>query len=474
MIHFPFRLKRKKAETTLLIDVGTETVKALFFKEQGQEIKILGSSLEYFDRYGIFDSRDFETDVLKKAISRAVQNLGGNDNKSIILGLPAHILKARVIHQSLKREEPKKIMGDEPKGSSLSVARARVTKEHSFFSTPRFARVIDEKEEKEIFQKVLEKAKRNICQIYSEQSGILPEDILFIDLKILEIKIDGYLVPAIQKYEGKTLDFIILATFLPNHYLKKIKNIIESLGLTIKAVIQNAQGLNFYIDKTADKIFLDIGGTITQIFLVKGGVLEKIDEFPMGGQIFSKAISEKLGLREAEARILKERYSKRELSKESSDRIKEIISFPSQVWFRNLKLKLKEMTARRPLPLNIILFGGGSQLPDVQDILKNGEWESVPSGGKFEVQIFYPGEEIQEEIKTLNTRAKRSRATGEDEPLSSSPTRAKRSRATGEDEPLSSSPTRAKRRVEKNECSLNSPQQISLLLMFYAKIKKAY
>ena len=411
MIHSPFGLKRKKAETTLLIDVGTETVKALLFEEKGQKIEILGSSLEYFDRYGIFDSRDFETDVLKKAISRAIQKplaaAKGEEemNKSVILGLPAHILKARVIRQSLKREEPKKI-------------------------------IIDGKEEKEIFQKVLEKAKRNICQIYSEQSGILPEDIQFINLKILEMKIDGYLVPAIQKYEGKTLDFIILATFLPNYYLKKIKNIIESLGLTIKAVIQNAQGLNSYINENTDKIFLDIGGTITQIFLVKGGVLEKIDEFPIGGQIFSKAISEKLGLRETEARILKERYSKRELSKESSERIKEIIWFPSQVWFRNLKLKLKEMTARHPLPLNIILFGGGSQLPDVQDILKNGDWESVSSGGKFEVQIFCPEEKIPEGIKTLNTRAKR--------------------------------------RVEKNECSLNSPQEISLLLMSYAKIKKAY
>ena len=363
--------------------------------------------MEYFDRYGIFDSRDFETDVLKKAISRAIKNLGKGEemNKSVILGLPAHILKARVIRQSLKREEPKKI-------------------------------IIDEKEEKEIFQKVLEKAKRNICQIYSEQSGILPEDIQFINLKILEIKIDGYRVPAIQKYQGKTLDFIILATFLPNYYLKKIKNIIESLGLTIKAVIQNAQGLNSYINENTDKIFLDIGGTITQIFLVKGGVLEKIDEFPIGGQIFSKAISEKLGLRETEARILKERYSKRELSKESSERIKEIIWFPCQIWFRNLKLKLKEMTARHPLPLNIIIFGGGSQLPDVQDILKNGDWESVSSGGKFEVQIFCPEEKIPEGIKTLNTRAKR--------------------------------------RVEKNECSLNSPQEISLLLMSYAKIKKAY
>ena len=428
MIHSPFGLKRKKAETTLLIDVGTETVKALLFEEKGQKIEILGSSLEYFDRYGIFDSRDFETDVLKKAISRAIQKplaaAKGEEemNKSVILGLPAHILKARVIRQSLKREEPKKI-------------------------------IIDEKEEKEIFQEVLERAKRDICQAYSQQSGILPTDIQFINLKILEIKIDGYRVPAIQKYQGKTLDFIILATFLPNHYLKKIKNIIESLGLTIKAVIQNAQGLNFYINENTDKIFLDIGGTITQIFLVKGGALEKIDEFPMGGQIFSKAISEKLGLREAEARILKERYSKRELSKESSERIKEIIWFPSQVWFRNLKLKLKEMTARHPLTLNIIIFGGGSQLPDVQDILKNGDWESVSSGGKFEVQIFCPGEEDKSSSSATEALDEVKKRTKFSSPFAAA---------------------RVKEKIPEGIKVLNSPQEISLLLMSYLSVSEGW
>lgn len=339
-------------------------------EEKGPEINILGNSLEYFDRYGIFDSLDFERDILKKTISKVIQDLGGKTDKSVILGLPANILKARIIHQSLKRTNPEKI--------------------------------IDEKEEKNIYQKISEEAKKEISQVYSQEFGILPGDIQFVNLKILEIKIDGYQVLSLQKYQGKTLDFRILTTFLPSYYLKKIKNIIESTGLKVEKIIQEVEGLNLYFDEKPDGIFLDIGGLITQICLVRSGILEKIDELQMGGQIFSKAISERLGLSEQDSRILKERYSKRELSKETSERLKEILWFPSQIWFENLKSKLEEMTGGNLLPSNIIVFGGGSQLPDIVEILKKGDCKGLLFSGTLNVQIFYPKDKAGG-VKFLNS-----------------------------------------------------------------------
>ena len=349
MIDFPFVLKRNREKTNILLEVGTETVKALLFKEHGQKIEALTSACEYFDRYGVFDSRDFEGDVFKKAISRAIQKLGANSEKSVILGLPADILKARVVCQNLKRLRSKEN--------------------------------ITEREAKQIYGQAIEKAKKNITQIFNQQSGILPSDIQFINLKILEIRVDGYRVPSLLKYDGQDLNFRILATFLPRHYLEKIKAIVESMDLKMGEVRQEAEGLNLFFKEKSDAIFLDIGGTISQIFMVRNGILEKIDEFPLAGQIFSKAISEKLGLREAEARILKERYSKGELSKESLDRIKDILGFACQVWFKNLELKLKEMSKGFLFPLDIVIFGGGSQLPDIKDILKKGEWNKSLTGG---------------------------------------------------------------------------------------------
>jgi len=360
MADFHFVTKRKKPEITLLLDIGTETVKALLFRKNGRKIDVLANSLEYFDRFGIFDSRDFEKDVMEHAILRTIRKLGSISNKAVALGLPADILKARIVSKEWKRPFVKKIITDT--------------------------------EKKSIYEKVITEAQKNISSDFSLKTGILANDLKFISLKILENKIEGYEVPTISKYEGQNLSFQILATFLPNRYLEQIKNIIASLGLKVKEVVHEVEGLKSYFVQENDGIFIDMGGKITQIFLVKRGILEQVSDFPVGGETFSRAISDKLGLTEAESRVLKERYSKKELSKESSDRIEEILQPAWQTWFENLKLKLEEM-AIGYLPVGeIFIFGGASQLPNAEDIFKT-KGRSIGSGFDSEVKILENGQE---------------------------------------------------------------------------------
>lgn len=370
MAIFPFISKKKNKENAVLLDIGTETTKALLLEDDSRKIKVLGSSMEYFDRYGVFDSRDFEADILKKTISKTIESLNKKTDRPIILGLPPTILKARVASQGLIRNNSEKI--------------------------------IDEKEEKKIYQKALEDCKKIISEAYSREFGILASDIQFINLKIQEIKIDGYRVSNIRKYHGRVMDFKVLATFLPKYYLEKMEKIVESAGLKVGSINQEAEGLNVYSQERPDGIFLDIGGSITQVFLTRNGILEKIGEFGQGGQIFSKAISETLGLTEQEARILKERYSRGELTRETSERVKDILTPALQIWFENLKLKLKEITEGNLLPWNIIIFGGASQLPEIKKVLKSGDWKGLLFSGGLDVQIFFPKDKIEREGKFLN------------------------------------------------------------------------
>lgn len=377
MLGFPFLLRKKREEITLILDIGTEAIKALFLGKKDGKVNILRNSLEYFDSDGAFEGRSLEQDVLKRAILKTLQGLGfGNlklkKNLSVIFGLPANILKAKVILQNLERDKSKKI--------------------------------IDEKEERNIFQRALEGAKGKICQIYGKSSGILPQDIRFINSKILEIKIDGYKVFGLRGYEGKNLDLAVLLTFLPEYYLKSFENICQSIGFINEKIIHEAEGLTSCFKENPDGIFLDVGGEISQILLVNRGRLKEIDEFDVGGKFFSRALSEKLGLRLPESRILKERYSEKELSKESSDRIKEFFYFPCENWFENLKLKLKKMNPEGFFPQDIILFGGGSQLPEISEILKKGNWADILFNAEPNIKTFKPAEFkiINDETKNLN------------------------------------------------------------------------
>jgi len=375
----PFSYFKKKNEKCFLaLDIGTETIKVLTFstsagKKEEPTITILGASLQYFDKFGVFNSKDFEVDIIKKAISKAIEeakNQASKEPKNVILGLPADILKGRIIIQSFNRKNPKSI--------------------------------IDKKEEKIIYQTVLKEAQKKISQIFIEETGILAQEIQFSTFEILKTKIDGYEVPDLPGFSGKTLDFRILATFLPKYYFENIAKITKDLNLKILKIIHEAQGLeNFVQNEKLSAIFLDIGGEITQIFLTRDGKLELVNEFKMGGSAFSQVLSQSLGLETQRARVLKQEYSKGFLSQEVRKRINEIFSQEIQNWFDNLKSKILD---QKLLPSNIFLFGGGSLLPEMILIIK---WnrQDFPFIIPPQIKFIYPRnlKNIEDKTKSLNS-----------------------------------------------------------------------
>lgn len=352
-------LQKKKINRFLALDIGTEAVKALIFEKQGEKTIILGSSSQYFDSFSVFDGRDFEQEVLKKAVLKvinAAQEIAKIKTNFTFLGLPANVLKARVIFQDFRRENPKNI--------------------------------IDEKEKKEIQETILKGAERGISQVYALEAGILPQDIQFIDLKILEAKIDGYEVPGIQGYDGKNLRFRVLATFSPEYYLENFFKISQDLNLKILKIVHPAQNLTAALLEEDNAIFLDVGGNLTQVFLIRNGKLEIVNEYGIGGETFSRALSEVLGLTKVRARIMKERYSKGLLSTEARKRIQEILFPHIEDWFSGLKSKLKK--TKGLIPSSIFLFGDGSLLPGIKEILTEGSWKGLHFTDEPRVKFIYP------------------------------------------------------------------------------------
>lgn len=346
--------KKNNVKIELGLDIGNEAVKALFFKKSEKGIKILGAGVEFFERFGVFDSRDFEKEVFSKAILKAViaakkssflsladksekKQLETRKDWKVRLALPPNILKARILRKFLTREKPKE--------------------------------KISKIEAKNIFQFILEEAKKEIAKNFSLSSGILPSDIQWISLEIIESKIDGYFVRSLEGYEGKKLEFRILAVFIPKYYLERIEDILKNLNFGISSIIHIAEGLKDVYNKE-EGIFLDIGGDYTQIFIVKCGILEKIAEFSAGGRLFSKRLSEGLLLDEQNARILKERYAENSLRLDTKKRIKEILIPAKNFWYENFKNEIQKINLKELLPSTVFLFGGGSLTPEIQDVLK--------------------------------------------------------------------------------------------------------
>ncbi|MBZ9578406.1 hypothetical protein KJA14_00995 [Patescibacteria group bacterium] len=350
-----------KPECFLALDIGTETVKTLIFKNENKKLIILGSALQYFEQFGVFDTKDFEEEILKKAISKVIEEIQKKTKvktDTLFLGLPANVLRGRVVSQNFKRKNQKKI--------------------------------ISEIEKNQIYKEVSDSVKEKLSQEFAREVGLLPEDFFFSNLKILEIKIDGYEVPSLQGLNGKNLDFRVLTVFLSKYYLKKIKKICQDLDLKISKTVHQIENLPLLFQKKKiNAIFLDIGGQFSNIFLMEKGKPKGISEFKKGGVDFTRKLSQVLGLSFQDARVLKHNYSQLLLSEKTRKKVREIFSDNVQDWFKNFKKTLKKFS-KKLLPSNIFLFGGGSLLPEIPEILEKGDWTDFPFVFKPKVSLVYP------------------------------------------------------------------------------------
>lgn len=380
-IVFPWN-KREKEKYFIAVDLGTETVKTIIFKTREEKIIILGSAFQSFEKFALLDLIAFGKDIFKKTVLTSIieasqkitEKIPKIETLPLLLGLPADILKTRIFSQSFKRLNPKV--------------------------------EIREKEEKEIYQKILKDGEKALSEIFNRSFGILPEDLQILKLEISEIKIDGYEVPYLKGFKGENLDFKLFSLFLPKYYFKEFKNIFKEMGFENSQIVCPAQNLKFIIGpEINDGIFIDIGGTITQIFILKNKKLVEISEFNIGGKNFSQAISQTLGISEKTSQIFKEQYCQKFFSEEVRKRIREIIFPIVKNWFKDLKFKLNEY-GNFPLPSHFLLFGGGSLLPEIQEILEEAEgWEDFVFFDKIKVKLVYPKDfkNIEDKTHTLNS-----------------------------------------------------------------------
>ena len=108
------------------------------------------------------------------------------------------------------------------------------------------------------------------------------------------------------------------------------------------------------------------------------------EEFAIGGENFSQIIAETLGVSLSRARILKHKYTKKLVSEPTRYKIKEILAPCVNNWFETLKSKLAAENSL--IPENILLFGGGSILPDVAEILEEGDWNNIHFSGPIKIE----------------------------------------------------------------------------------------
>jgi len=351
---------KKRDNSFLILDIGTEAVKALVVsfakREKILERRILAFGLEYYKESDIFIKNGLDFEAIKQGIEGAVKNCLNN--------LALSVLERKTKDKILKKKKWEVFV-------SFSSVFLRAGIKEEIFLRDAANRKISKQEKEKIEKTVLEQAKKKIADDFFKKTGILAKDIYWLKGKILEKRINGYPVDDIDGLKGKELYFKILIGYSPLSYFLSLKKIIESLDIKIRKIIHLAEALsvlNFLNEKNA--FFIDIGGFATQFLAVKGGKLEGINDFFRGGLFLTRALEEKFGFEESMARLIKEKHFFHSLSQSADERVKEIFSKEAKNWYNDFRKVLNDSGDIGLFNLDIFLFGGGSCSREIKEVFQ--------------------------------------------------------------------------------------------------------
>ncbi len=345
-------LSKKKNDVFLVIDIGTEAIKAVICQENGKEktskdkeenrMIIKNASLQYFEEVNFNDFK-FQEKIIKKTLKNTLKKLFyflSIKNYKTIVSLPPTVLKARVINIKLSK------------------------KENSFF-----------KNNKEFEEYLFYQAREKISDNFAKETGILPSEIEWLKLKIIQRKVNGYPVSSFDNFEKIEAEALIVGIFALRDYLEMFKRIFKDLKLKEVEIFHLVEFLSFIIDnqdKEEAILFLDIGGTFSQYFFFKDNILENIGEINIGGKIFSQYLADDLGIDETTARCLKENYNKNlNFSVNGKVKIEKILNKPLEEFISFFQEKMsKKFFNNKKIIFSVNIFGGGSSLPGIKEAVK--------------------------------------------------------------------------------------------------------
>lgn len=350
---------RKNSDLALILDIGTESVKAVLYEKKEGRTVISAVSREYFDEWRVWDGffsgkNDIALAAIARASERAIRAVVSQAGKDMVIdlfvALPPETSHAGIVTMSFERKD----------------AHPHISKA----------------EEQEILAKGTREGKEIIQKMAQELYGIEPQGLSFLVFRPVFFSIDGYRVSSLRNFNGRRVVWSALGIAARKDVLPQ-SNFFTSLVHLAKDFKMNFSSPNviFLAECMAniaalleDGIYIDIGGKETQVFVIQQKTLVCTFDFPFGASSWVEVIKDDLGILGAESREILERYSRGTLTQETATRLKELLGPSLSEWFHGLQGGLEKADYAGAIS-GIFIFGGGSMVPAIKEVLESSAWQ---------------------------------------------------------------------------------------------------
>lgn len=372
MVFDKLRKKRKEAlgdDFIVALDIGTEFVKALIAKLDGDKLDIIG-------------------------VGRAHQDLSDMHSGAIadISGVVRNCEEALTIAEDQAKVQAKKVVigiaGELVKGITNTIRYRR----------PQPDRPLDVAEMEFIIEKVQERAQSKAQKQIALETGNDDVEIKLVNSALVSIHIDGYKVSNPIGFQGHDVAVQIYTAFAPMVHIGALERVAEELSLELLAVAaepfavsRSVLGTDANSNFTA--ILIDVGGGTTDIAVVNDGGVEGTRMFGIGGRSFTRTIASELELSYRDAEKLKLNIESEKIKPTVAKDLNDAVDKTLEVWISGVELALSEFDSADHLPNRILLCGGGASLVKLVESLQEEEWhKDLPFTKKPSVHHINPSE----------------------------------------------------------------------------------
>ncbi|HEY6378095.1 MAG TPA: cell division FtsA domain-containing protein [Candidatus Dormibacteraeota bacterium] len=366
-----FSLLRRREEFHshyTVIDIGTEVVKALVVKREGDQGIVIGAGRV----------RQALSDMQAGAVA---------DIQAVIDNCDRALTEAEDMCHMVPGQAVIGIAGEQIKGFSTSVSVPRQQPQSR----------ITQAEVAQSLQVVQRRALREAVRQMSQELGVSEVNVKLVHSAITSVHVDGYAVSNPLDFQGRVLDVSVFNTFAPMTHVGALQTIAQQLDLELLATVAEpyAMARACASDEVYEfgGILVDVGGGTTDIALVRNGGIEATRMFALGGRAFTRRVAADLEMTLEEAEQFKIAHGEGRLPADQAALAHNAVTPNAEVLAQGVALALEEMAQGEMLPPSIYLGGGGAALPEISQQLDLLEWtEYLPFGRHPSVRTLTPAD----------------------------------------------------------------------------------
>jgi len=363
--------KHAQGEYLVGLDIGTEYVKALIAKVEGDHIEIVGVGRTH-QQLGDMHSGAIAdiAGVVKNcedALSHAEEQ-AGLQAKRVIIGIAGELVKGVTNTIRYRRPQP-----DRP---------------------------LDETEMEFIIEKVQDRASTKAQKQIALETGNEDVEIKLVNSALVSIHIDGYKVSNPIGFQGKDVAVQIYTAFAPMVHIGALERVASELALDLIAVAAEPFAVSRSVlgtdaNSTFTAILADVGGGTTDIAVVNDGGVEGTKMFGIGGRSFTNTIATEMNVSYDNAEKLKINMDHEQVKASVKKDVEAAVDKTLEVWITGVELALGEFDSVDHLPNRILLCGGGASLRPLVEALETREWyKELPFTKRPSVQLIDPGDVV--------------------------------------------------------------------------------